>query len=557
MYQLLTDALTRITGVDPQVTRPEVATFGDYATPVALRLAKERKQAPMAVAADVAIEIQTDDELQGIVASVEVKSPGFLNISLTQEAHQKALEEMVSEGITIPQVGKDQKILLESLAANIAKVVHVGHLRNAVLGVALGRLFEATGHEVYRWNYLGDWGTQIGKVMVAYKKWGNKEELEKDALGGLLSLYVRFNKEAKEDESLNDEARDAFRKLEEGDAEARELWVWFRESSLGPLKAFCERIGAAFDNWDGEAAYQEKLVGIIDLLSEKKLLVESEGAKIVDLTDENIPVAMIQKSDGGSLYLTRDLALLKDRFERFPDTRILYVVGNEQALNFQQLFAIGEKVGWPVQLAKHVKYGLLLDAEGKKLSTRDGGTVAATDVLDEASKRIAAIILERGDTLPLESIEAIGTGAVQYALLKDQRTSDIPFDWDRLLDFRGDSGPYLQYTYARLSRIIEKYGEVKNVDLTKLVEDRELELIRLLDAFPRAVVRSVEELQTNHVALYLNQLASSSNAYYQNMPILNDEDTERVAARVQLLLMVSTVLKEGMHLLGIKTVERV
>ncbi len=558
MQELLARAISRLTGVEnPTVTVPDLAEHGHFATPVALQLAKERKANPMGIAAELSVSLVGDPELEGIVLNAEVAAPGFVNIRLTPQAHHRVLQEIIDRGQQVFQSRLGEKAIVEYSSVNVAKPIHVGHLRNTVLGASIARLLEATGTEVTRWNYLGDWGTQFGKVVVAYQRWGNEEQLKADPLTELVSLYVRFHEEAKADASLEDEARAMFLRLEQGDDEVRALWQRFRDASVDAAMPLYEQLGARFDTWDGEASLEGDLQGIIDELSAKGLLEESEGARVVKLEEEKLPVALIQKTDGASLYLTRDLALLKRRLTRYPDHRILYVVANEQALNFQQLFAIAKRLGWPVERAVHVKYGLVLSGDGKKLSTREGRVVTAQEVLDEAASRVADIVKERGDDIPAESVTAIATGAVSYALLKDQRTSDIPFSWERLLDFGGDSGPYLQYTYARLASLIEKSGNVSAFTLDPLDDPRELELIRTLDQYAPTVSRAAADLQTSHVALYLYQLASKVNGYYQAVPILKDEHAARQAARVALLKSAQQTLASGMQLLGISPVERV
>ncbi len=558
MQELLTRALSRLTGLEsPPLSVPEVAEFGHFATPVALQLAKARKQNPLGIAAELAVALMGDEELRGVVLNAEVAAPGFVNIRLTDEAHHRALAELVAHGQRVPQSGAGTEAIVEYASVNVAKPIHVGHLRNTALGAALARILESTGVRVTRWNYLGDWGTQFGKVVVAFRKWGSEERLAEDALGELVRLYVRFHDEAKSDPALEEEARAAFRALEQGDPDVRALWQHFRDVSIQASEPLFVQLGAAFDIWDGEASLEGDIAGIIEELESKGLLEESEGARIVRLDDEGLPVALIQKSDGASLYLTRDLALLKKRLTQYPEARICYVVANEQALNFQQLFAIGRRLGWPVERATHVKYGLVLSAEGKKLSTREGRVVTAQEVIDEAKSRVRAIVAEREEALSDETIAEVGIGAVLYALLKDQRTSDIPFDWERLLDFGGDSGPYLQYTYARLASLIAKAGGAGAARLAPLTDQRELALIRHLDRYAGGVTASAADLQTNPLALYLYQLASQVNGYYQSVPILKDEDEARRGARLALLDAARATLGQGMALLGIAAVERV
>ena len=558
MQELLIRVLSRLTGVSaPSVALSDDPARGHFSTPVALGLGKAQGKSPLGVAAELAVALAGDEELKGIILNAEVASPGFVNIRLTPVAHHRVLQQLVAQGPQAPQSGKGTRTIVEYSSVNVAKPIHVGHLRNTVLGASVARILEATGIEVVRWNYLGDWGTQFGKVVVAYEKWGDEARLAEDALGELVRLYVRFHEEAKEDPALDDAARATFRRLEDGDPAVRALWQRFRDASVAATGPLYARLGARFDVWDGEASLESMLQGIVDELEAKGLLAESEGARVVHLDEEGLPVALIRKTDGGSLYLTRDLALLKRRLAEYPGARIIVITGNEQALNFQQLLAIAKRLGWPVERMTHLKYGLVLSGEGKKLSSRAGGVVTAQEVLDEAETRVAKITGEREDPIPAESVRAVATGAVSYALLKDTRSSDIPFDWERILDFRGDSGPYLQYTHARLASLIGKAGEAGEGTLARLDDPRELELIRALDRYPEAVQRAADDLQTSHVALYLYQLASKVNAYYQSVPILKDEEQDRRDARVTLLGAAQATLADGMRLLGVTPIERV
>lgn len=558
MEDQLIQALARHTGVaQPPLTSSEVLAFGHFATPVALQLAKDRGQSPMGIAAELAVALMGDEALQGYILNTEVKAPGFVNIRLTDAAHHAALQELVAQGPRVPQVNAGKKAIVESASINVAKPVHAGHLRNTAFGAAFARILEATGMQVVRWNYLGDWGTQFGKVVVAYRTWGSEERLAADPITELAELYARFHREVAENPALEDEARAAFRALEQGDPEVRALWQRFRDASVAATEPFFTELQAPFDIWDGEASLEGDLQGVITELQEAGLLEESEGARVVRLDAEGLPVALIQKSDGASLYLTRDLALLKKRLTQYSDTLVYYVVANEQSLNFQQLFAIGKKLGWPVERAMHLKYGLVLGADGKKLSGRKGGAITAQEVLDEAEVRVGVVEQAREERLPKGVVRQMGTSAVVYAMTKDVRTSDIRFDWDRLLDFRGDSGPYLQYTQARLGSLVAKAGGATATDFASLADPRELELVRLLDRYSAAVVAAAAEFQTSHLALYLYTLASKVNTYYQAVPILKDEDSARQQARVALLEAARTVLVAGMQLLGVRVIERV
>jgi arginyl-tRNA synthetase len=399
--------------------------------------------------------------------------------------------------------------------------------------------------------------------------WGSKAAVEKDPIEELQKLYVRFHAEMKTDPALEKRGREEFKKLEDGDRENRKLWEWFKKESLKEfMKMYCT-LDVDFDVWIGEAFFEREMKATVKELMDKHIAERSEGAVVVKLDDIGLPLALIQKSDGASLYLTRDIANLRYRLKKYKPAKILYVVGNEQALAFDQLFAVAKKLGWDakgVEL-KHIKYGLVLGSGGKKLSTREGTAQLLEGVIDEAVTRARAVIDTKNPDLAPKEKDAIATvvalGALRYNDLKENRTTDIIFDWEKMLDFSGDSGPYLQYTYARLKSILRK-SKVPSaklrpsaVDVTTLERATELALMRKLFEFPDIVARAGELYSTSTLAVYLYKLAVVANKFYETTPILKDDDIARRNARLLLIVTAANVLQKGLGLLGIKTLEKI
>ncbi|MDP2650742.1 MAG: arginine--tRNA ligase, partial [bacterium] len=406
-------------------------------------------------------------------SKIEVAEPGFLNFWLKPEVIREEFERMVKEGLK-PASQVRLKAIVEYSQPNIAKPMHVGHLRSTIIGDALANILEFAGHEVIRWNYLGDWGTQFGKVIAAYKLWGDKKEIEKAPVEVLAGLYARFHEEMKQDPALEARGREEFRKLETGDKENRELWEWFKEESIKELNKIYKLLGIKFDEWKGESSYRESLLPLIALLLERGIAKESEGAIIIPLEKFNLPPALIRKSDEGTLYLTRDIASLEERVKNYQADKVLYVVDNGQSLHFQQLFAIAEILGLKGNFA-HIKFGLVLGEDLKKLSTRAGRHIALLEVINEAVERARKITHEKqpirqaqgepamSDKEKGEIAQVVGIGALKYNDLSQSRVADITFDWDKMLSLQGNSAPYLQYTYARLRSILRKANAIDPV----------------------------------------------------------------------------------------------
>ncbi len=459
-------------------------------------------------------------------------------------------------------------MIVEYSQPNIAKPLHIGHLRSTIIGDALANVYEFAGNKVIRWNYLGDWGTQFGKVIAAYKRWGNEEMLKKDPINALNDLYIRFHEHADENSNFEEEGRVEFKKLEDGDKENRKLWARFKKESIKELERAYKLLGVSFDIWIGEAYYEKELPGIIKELEKDGVAVESQGALVVPLDEFNIPPGLIRKSDGATLYLTRDIANLKYRIERYKPDKILYVVDNGQSLHFQQLFGIAGILGMREAELRHVKFGLVLSEDMKKLSTRGGGAISLLEVIEEAIKRAGKIVNEKHPELDKskkdEIARIVGVGALKYNDLSQNRKQDITFNWDRMLSFEGNSGPYIQYTYVRLRSILRKAGlsagaskksRIPKLNKEALEKPSDEALVLKLVAFPGVIEEVVENQFPNYLANYLHDLAREANSYYEREPVLKAEGDERVL-RLHLVAQTAIVIKTGLGLLGIEVVEQ-
>lgn len=553
--------------------------FGHYSTNIALRLAKERGRSPMAAAKEIAEKIQKSVPAI-LIQNVQVAPPGFINFWLAPEAFQGEFREIIRRGERFGRtgLGRGRTVILEYSSPNIAKPMHVGHLRNTALGDALARIHEFLGYKVIRWNYIGDWGTQFGNLIAAYKKWGRKGEVEKEPVATLLKLYVRFHEEAGKRPELQELGRQEFKKLESGDKENRRLWNWFRKVSLREFTGVYRMLGVKFDVETGESFFEKELPPLILELERSKIAVESQGALMISLAKSGLPPALIRKADGASLYLTREIANLKYRLKRYKPAKILYIVGNEQSLHFEQFFAVAEILGLTdkVELA-HVKYGLVLNEGGKKFSTREGKVISAREVLEKAVRLAREMVEKKNPRLSAgekrKIAQAVGIGAVKYINLKENRNSTVVFDWKKMLDFSGDSAPYLQYTYARLKSILRKArwnrrqaASVKRQDVfRRLVEEKELAFIRKMAEFPETVKFAAATRAPNAIAVYLYELANVINSYYESTPILsarsglalNRENEGLKNARLALIAAASGIMKTGLGLLGISAPEKI
>ena len=532
---------------------------GHLSTNAAFVLAKKEQSSPMDMAEELRSHLHKHAPA-GYFEKIEVVPPGFINIWLTPDSIRNEFRKIC--GTKVWGKGKKRKetAIVDYSAPNIGKPLHIGHLRSTIIGDAIANIYDFAGYSVVRWNYIGDWGTQFGKTITAYKLWGKKGEVKKKPVEELSKLYIKFHEESKEHSELEDSAREEFKKLEDGDRENLKLWKWFKKESLKELGKVYNKLGVRFSVYIGEAFYQDKMSKSIKSLIEDGLAKESEGALIVPLDKYGLPPALIRKSDGATLYLTRDIPNLEYRLDEYKPKKIVYVIANEQTLHLSQLFAIADLkgIGEGVELV-HVKFGLVLGDDGKKFSTREGGVVELNQVIDEAVRRAKETIKERkADLKPAEAKQvarAVGVGAIKYNDLSQNRLSDITFDWERMLSFEGNSGPYLQYTYARLKNILRKARIVPKLDASSLEENRDFAIVIKLAEFPEVLARVAQNYMPHYLANYLYELAKEANSFYQSEPVLYSVPKLR-SVRLNLVRETIKVLKTGLNLLGIEVVEK-
>ena len=533
--------------------QPKSSELGDIAFP-AFSLAKTERKAPQIIAADIAEKIDTA-HFDKVVAT----GP-YVNFFLSKsEISGQVIKEVIKDGADYGQQseGNNQNITIDLSSPNIAKPFSVGHLRSTVIGDALSNIFRKIGYNTIKINHLGDWGKQFGLLMVAYKKWGSQEAVEANPIDELLKLYVRINAKMENDPSLDEEGRLWFKKLEDGDPEATELWQWFRDESLTEFNRIYELLGVEFDSLNGEAFYNDKMDEGIQILEEKGLLQESKGASIVDLEDFNLPPAMIKKSDGATLYITRDIATAIYRARTYNFVKNVYVVGQEQANHFRQLKAVLKKMGfdWSDDMI-HVDFGLVTKNR-QKLSTRKGNIILLEPTLLEAISRAKSQIEAKNPDLENKEAvaRAVGVGAVKFYDLKTDRRNGYDFDLEAMVSFEGETGPYIQYAYARIQSILRKANFQPDAEATYSLNDPESwEIIKLLQDFGRVVKRAADNYEPSLIAKYAISLAQAFNKYYAHTRIL-DESPER-DSRLALSYSTAVVLKEALRLLGVEAPEK-
>jgi arginyl-tRNA synthetase len=548
--------LEKILIQDFEINTPPQKEFGHYSTNIAFKLTKILKKEPKLIALELKEKI-LNCAPKDFFQKIEIAEPGFLNFWISQKAILKEINKVFTSGQ--PKIKRSQKpIIFEYSDPNIAKKMHVGHLRGTIIGDALANIYEFLGYKVIRWNYLGDWGTQFGHLISAYKLWGKKSEIKKDPINTMLKLYVRFHKEMKLKPELKKLGQEEFKKLESGDKENRALWSWFKKESLIEFKKIYKLLDVRFDIWIGESFYEKDVPLVIKKLIKKGIVQKSEGALIVPLDQFNLPPALILKSDEASLYLTRDIANLIYRVKKFKPLKIIYIVGNEQSLHFNQLFAIAQLLGFDPQKFLHIKYGLVLGENKKKLKTREGEFVTLEEVLEKAIK-LAYKIVSKNKNLSSKEKEKIaqivGIGALKYNDLKEHRHNDIVFNWSKMLDLKGQSAPYIQYTYIRLKSILKKS---KNKDLNQnklmfLENEFEKDLALKILEFWDVLNLSAQNYLTSYLANYLYELAFLVNRFYENVPVLKEKNEKIKASRIVLIKNTAEILKQGLNLLGIKT----
>lgn len=539
---------------------PADETMGDYAFPC-FRLAKIFRKAPPLIAADIATKI-SDTPLFAKVEQVNA----YVNMFLSREAFAADVVKQINEAPDAygrQNVGEGKKVIVEYSSPNIAKPFHIGHIRSTVIGNSIYKIYDALGYDVMRINHLGDYGTQFGKMICAYRRWGNKEDVQKAPIKTLLSYYTKFHVEAEKNPELEQEARDIFTRLEKGEPEEVDLWKWFREESLKEFTRVYDMLGISFDSYNGESFYSDKMPRFVEELKEKGLLEESQGAQIVDLSAYDMSPALITKSDGSTLYITRDIAAAVYRKETYNFDKNIYVVSSGQNLHFQQWFKILELMGydWSKDCV-HVPFGLVSLEEGT-MSTRKGRVVFLEDVLNRAVEKTKETMEEKG--VVTEDLDAIarqvGIGAVMFQELSNNRIKDYTFKWDRVLNFDGETGPYVQYTHARASAVLRKAGitreeaAVLQVDSAYLTSDSAYQLEKLLYQVPQVIREAGEKYEPSIVTRHLIDIAQGFNRFYHDEHILVD-NVEEKNAKLALVSAAKAVIKNGLGLLGIQAPEK-
>lgn len=531
--------------------KPKTAEHGDVAFPTFM-LAKAFKKAPQQIAADLGGTISSP-----IIEKTEVVGP-YLNFFLDKKTVSSAvLADILKQGEHFGDltIGENRNVPIDMSSPNIAKPISMGHLRSTVIGNALANIYKKVGYQPIKINHLGDWGTQFGKLIVAYKMWGNADAIDAEPIAELLRLYVKFHAVAEEQPELNEEARVWFKKLEDGNKEAVSLWEWFREESLKEFNHIYDMLDIQFDAVSGEAFYNDKMDEVVEMLENKNLLKINQKASIVDLDKYNLNPALIKKSDGATLYITRDLAAAFYRKRNYDFAQSLYVVGNEQSNHFKQLNAVLKELGlsWSDDM-QHIAFGLITQG-GKKLSTRQGKIVLLEEVLNEAVDLASKQISEKNPDLPNkeEVAKQVGIGAVIFHDLKNDRLNNFDFVLEEVVRFEGETGPYVQYTRARAMSILRKAGNpnFNSNDVYALNDAYSWEIVKLLQEYPTIVQRSYEKREPSVIAKHSLQLAQAFNRYYANSKVLTD-DAEK-PARLALVHSVATILKEDLRLLGVKS----
>ncbi|HGF7458070.1 TPA: arginine--tRNA ligase [Enterococcus faecium] len=547
VYDVVKDDLT-LEQVEQLLENPKSAEHGDVAFP-AFSLAKVYRKAPQQIAADLAEKIDSAN-----FEKIEVVGP-YLNFFMNKELiSKKVLQTVVKEKEHYgdSNIGNQGTVPIDMSSPNIAKPISMGHLRSTVIGNSIGFIMEKIGYQPIRINHLGDWGTQFGKLIVAYKKWGTEEAVKAEPINELLRLYVQFHEVAETEPELNEEARAWFKRLEEGDEEAIQLWQWFRDESMKEFNKIYDLLEVRFDSLNGEAFYNDKMDEIVKLLEEKHLLNEDKGAEIVDLFAYDLNPALIKKSDGATLYITRDLAAALYRKRTYDFKQSLYVVGNEQSYHFKQLKAVLKEMGfdWSDDM-HHIPFGLITQG-GKKLSTRKGKIVLLEEVLNEAIQSAKEQISEKNPDLENKDAVAkqVGVGAVIFHDLKNDRLNTFDFNLEEVVRFEGETGPYVQYTHARAVSLLEKAGFVPSETADyALNDDTSWEVVKLVQKYPETVLSAGEKYEPSVIAKHAIKLAQAFNKYYAHTKILADD--EQKEARLALVYAVTVLLKEDLRLLGL------
>lgn len=540
---------------------PTDSKMGDYAFPC-FKLAKVMRKAPPMIAKGIAETISSDP----IFAKVE-QVKAYVNMFLSRDVYvQDTVAEVLAKGESYGRsdIGKGKKVIVEYSSPNIAKPFHIGHIRSTVIGNSIYKIYDFLGYDTVRINHLGDYGTQFGKMICAYRRWGNKEDVIREPIKTLLSYYTKFHVEAEKDPSLDQEARDIFTKLEKGEPEEKELWQWFRDESLKEFTRVYDMLGIEFDSYAGESFYSDKMPRFVQELKDADLLEESDGAQIVNLEKYGLSPALITKSDGSTLYITRDIAAAVYRKEHYDFHKNIYVVASQQNLHFQQWIQIVELLGYDwARDCVHIPFGLVSLEDGT-MSTREGRVVFLEDVLNRAVDQTREIIKEKNvntDSID-ETAKMVGIGAVMFQELSNNRIKDYVFSWDKVLNFEGETGPYVQYTHARAASVLRKAGEdivakakSQPVDTSYITSDSAYELTRLIYAFPAVVKEAGDKYEPSIVTRHIVDIAQAFNRFYHDEHVLVDDEQEKTA-KVALVMAAKDTIKNGLGLLGIQAPEK-
>jgi arginyl-tRNA synthetase len=571
----IADYLKRVVRVDPrlhprisasmvEVFVPENEKFGHYSTNLALKLAKGLKRNPMEIAENLKSKIL--NLKSDLFSKIEIAAPGFINFFIKQEYLVKNLKEILKKKDKFGQgKSKKQTIVVEYSSPNIAKPLGVHHLRSTIIGQALVNILRFVGHQVISLSFPGDWGTQFGLLIAGYKRWGDPKKIKNPLTGGpikeMLRLYVKFSQAAKKNPKLLEEGRKEFKKLEEGDKENRKLWKWFLYESLRDFERVYKLLGVKIEHTIGESFYEPELKSLIKNVLERGIAQKGEdGSVVISIPGSSVP-EIIQKSDGSTIYTTRELAAIKHRLKKWKADKILYVAANQQTFHLNQVFRSAELLGYvkPSQLT-HIKFGMMLASAGKKFATREGKLIPLEDLLKEAVERALKVVQKLNPELPKKEKEKIakivGIGALKFFDLSQNRLSDVVFNWDKMLNLKGASAPYIQYTYARLKSILRKGPRLKiRFNPLLLKNKQELAVLSRLFYFPEIIEDSAIYYEPNRLAGYLLRLAEKANLFYETTPVLKAEPKLR-GARLDLIEAAALIIKSGLKLLGIKAPEK-
>ena len=546
-----------INALEDYIEIPPNAELGDFAFPC-FKLAKELRKAPPAIATEIKEKIELDDNID----RVEVVG-GYLNFFINNKGFAKnTLERVLGEGENYgrSKIGEGKNIVIDYSSPNIAKPFHIGHLRTTVIGGALYKMYKFLGYNVVGINHLGDWGMGVSKTIAGYEMWKDEYSFDENPIISILAIYVRFNKLEKEDPTMTEKARDVLIRLENKDEETTKIWRWIIDISLESYKKIYDLLGSEFDSFNGEAFYNDKMDRVIKELEEKNLLIDSEGAKVVEMPD-NMPPCIIITSAGTTIYATRDLAALLYRIDNYDFSKALYVVGSEQSLHFKQVFKTLELMGYEkyAKVCEHIPFGLILDENGEKIGSRKGGhLLTLEEILNESIEKSLKIIEEKNPSLENkeEVAKMVGVGAIIFNDLSNNRIKDEIFDWNQLLNFAGETGPYLQYTYVRTQSILKNANcALENIDTDKLLDKEALEVLKKLSEYPDVIISATNKNEPSLISRHLIDLAQSFSRFYNEHHIICD-DVETMKARVALTKSVGYVIKSGLGLLGIQTPEK-